>query len=81
VGKKAQKQNDVMNNFNIYTYTFQNIYTTLCKCKKFGHVKCKSFTLTHDLHDVYMTIDAYTHNTSLNLFFLFILSELIVNDV
>jgi hypothetical protein len=60
VGKEAQKQDDVMNNFNIYIYIFQNIYTTLCKCKKFGHVKHKSFTLTHYLHVVYTTIDTYT---------------------
>jgi hypothetical protein len=29
--------------------------------------KCKSFTLTLDLHAVYMAIDIYTHNTDTNV--------------
>jgi len=28
--------------------------------------KCKWFTLTLDLHAVYMAIDTYTHNTGVN---------------
>jgi hypothetical protein len=31
-------------------------------CKKFGCVKCKSFTLTLDLHAIYTAIDTYSHN-------------------
>ncbi len=34
----------------------QNIYTGLCKCKKFGHVS------VNDLYSIYTTIDTYTHN-------------------
>jgi len=30
--KEAQRQGDFSNNFSIYTYTSQNIYTGLCKC-------------------------------------------------
>jgi hypothetical protein len=30
--KEAQRQGDFTNNFSIYTYTPQNIYTGLCKC-------------------------------------------------
>jgi hypothetical protein len=29
--------------------------------------KCKWFTLTQDLHAIYMAIDTYTHNTSLKV--------------
>jgi hypothetical protein len=46
-----------MNNFSIYTYMPQNIYTRLCKCKKFEHVS------VNDLYAIYTTIDTYTYNT------------------
>jgi hypothetical protein len=32
--KEAQSQGDFTNNFSIYTYTTQNIYTGPCKCNR-----------------------------------------------
>jgi len=38
----------------------QNIYTGLCKCKKFGHGS------VNDLHAIYMTIDTYMYKVFTN---------------
>jgi hypothetical protein len=65
--KEAQIHVDFTNNFSIYTYMPKNIYMGPCKCIwqiftlascKCVHTlqqdKCKSFTLTLDLHAIYM---------------------------
>ncbi len=54
--------------FTLASGECKNIYTLQqdkCKCKFFWSVSVnhKCFTLTLDLHTVYMAIDTYTHNT------------------
>jgi hypothetical protein len=54
-----------MNNFIIYTYPPQNIYTWLYKGKKFGHVSVNDL----NLHRIYISyiqaIDTYMHKTNI----------------
>jgi hypothetical protein len=42
--KGTQSQGDFTNNFSIYTYTPQNIYTGPCKCKR-KYIHCNSISV------------------------------------
>lgn len=54
-----------MNNFNIYTYPPQNIYTRLYKCKRFGHVSVNDLNLHRICISYIQAIETYTDNTNL----------------
>jgi hypothetical protein len=55
-----------MNNFNIYTYTSENIYAGPCECKKLGRLNVNDLHI-HTIEMLYIqAIDTYTHTTGSN---------------